>query len=75
MEGPDGLLGLIREEAMKVRLRTLAVPVIGSLLPRVLVVVLLTCNTNAASLQPSKTRQKVEEMTTRSMLSKLTSKQ
>src|ERR1700747_242522 len=44
---------------MKMRLLgPLAVSVVGSILPRVLVVLaLVTCNTNAASLQPSETRQ------------------
>ncbi len=35
---------------------------IGSMLPRVLVVALFTCNTNAASLQPSETRQQWEDL-------------
>jgi hypothetical protein len=49
---------------MKMRLlSTLAVSVIGSMLPRVLVVpALVTCNTNAASLQPSETRQQWEDL-------------
>jgi hypothetical protein len=48
---------------MKMRLlRTFAMSVIGSMLPRVLVVALLTCNTNAASLQPSETRQQWEDL-------------
>jgi hypothetical protein len=42
---------------MKLRLRTLAVPVIGSMLLRVLVVALLTSISNAASLQPSETTE------------------
>jgi hypothetical protein len=41
MEDPHSLLEMIREEAMKVHLHTPAVPVIGSMLPRVLVVALL----------------------------------
>ena len=49
---------------MKMRLlSTLAVSVIGSMLPRVLVVpALVTGNTNAASLQPSETRQQWEDL-------------
>jgi mono/diheme cytochrome c family protein len=42
---------------MKLRLRTLAVPVIGSMLFRVLVAALLTSISNAASLQPSETTE------------------
>jgi mono/diheme cytochrome c family protein len=42
---------------MKVRLRTLAVSVIGSMLTRIFIVIgLLTCNSDAA-IQPSETRQ------------------
>src|ERR1700737_368959 len=48
---------------MKLRLRNVAVSLIGSMLPRVLVVLaLFACNSNAASLQPSKTRQKAEDL-------------
>jgi hypothetical protein len=48
---------------MKMRLLgTLAVSVVGSMLPRVLVVTLLTCNSNAASLQPSETRQQWQDL-------------
>ena len=49
---------------MKMRLLgTLAVSVVGSMLPRVLVVLaLVTCDTNAASLQPSETRQQWQDL-------------
>src|ERR1700740_3442453 len=49
---------------MKMRLLgTLAVSVVGSMLPRVLVVLaLVTSNTNAASLQPSETRQQWQDL-------------
>jgi hypothetical protein len=48
---------------MKVRLRTLAVSVIGSMLTTVLVVVaLLTGDSNAASIQPSETRQDWQDL-------------
>ena len=49
---------------MKMRLLgTLAVSIIGSMLPRVLVVLaLVTCDTNAASLQPSETRQQWQDL-------------
>jgi hypothetical protein len=47
---------------MKVRLRNVAVSLIGSTLPRVLSVALLTSISNAASLQPSKTRQQWEDL-------------
>src|SRR6201984_2030887 len=49
---------------MKMRLLgTLAVSITGSMLPRVLVVLaLVTCNTNAASLQPSETRQQWQDI-------------
>jgi cytochrome c2 len=42
---------------MKLRLRNVAVSLIGSMLPRVLSVALLTSTSNAASLQPSETPQ------------------
>jgi hypothetical protein len=48
---------------MKVRL--LLAPaglVVGSTLPKVLVVVLLTCNLYAASIQPSETRQDWQDL-------------
>jgi hypothetical protein len=50
---------------MKMRLLgTLAVSVVGSMLPRVLVVLaLVTCNTNAASLEASETRQQWQGIT------------
>ena len=47
---------------MKVRLRNVAVSLIGSTLPRVLSVALLTSISNAASLQPSETRQQWEDL-------------
>jgi hypothetical protein len=48
---------------MKARLLlTLKGLAIGSMLPRVLIVALLTGNSNAASLQPSETRQKGEDL-------------
>jgi hypothetical protein len=47
---------------MKVRLFTLAVLAISSMSPRVLVVALLACNSNAASLQPSETRQDWQDL-------------
>ena len=49
---------------MKMRLLgTLAVSIIGSMLPRVLVVLaLFTCKSNAASLQPSETRQDWQDL-------------
>jgi hypothetical protein len=62
MEGPDGLLGLIREEAMKGRLFTHAVSIVSLIFSRALVVILLTCNLNAASLQPSETRQDWQDL-------------
>jgi hypothetical protein len=42
---------------MKLRLRNVAVSLIGSMLPRVLVVAFLTSISNAASLQPSETTE------------------
>src|SRR5258706_1762744 len=47
---------------MKVRLFTLAVSIVSLIFSRALVVILLTCNSNAASLQPSKTRQNGEDL-------------
>jgi hypothetical protein len=47
---------------MKVRLFTLAVSIVSLIFSRAFVVVLLTCNSNAASLQPSKTRQNGEDL-------------
>src|SRR5246127_3882227 len=49
---------------MKMRLLgTLAVSVVGSMLPRVLVVLArFTCKSNAASLQAAETRQKWEDL-------------
>ena len=47
---------------MKVRLLTFAVSIVSLIFSTALVVVLLTCNSNAASLQPSATRQKGEDL-------------
>src|SRR6267378_5728086 len=47
---------------MKLRLRNVAVSLIGSMLPRVLVVVLLTSISNATPLQPSETRQDWQDL-------------
>ena len=48
---------------MKMRLLgTLAVLVIGSMSPRVLVVLALTCKSNAAFLQASETRQDWQDL-------------
>jgi hypothetical protein len=47
---------------MKLRLFTLAVSIVSLIFSRALVVVLLTCNSNAASLQPSETRQDWQDL-------------
>ena len=47
---------------MKVRLFTHAVSIVSLIFSRALVVILLTCDLNAASLQPSETRQDWQDL-------------
>jgi hypothetical protein len=47
---------------MKVRLFTLAVSIVSLIFSTAIIVILLTCNLNAASLQPSETRQDWQDL-------------